>query len=68
MEIGAYDFRICEYCYGPMFGHLKEKCPKVEYSYDDVEKFERYIENIGGFQEAIWKRKKIVYKRNLRKK
>ena len=37
---GSYEFRKCEYCDGPMLGHLKEKCPKVDYSEDDVKKFE----------------------------
>ena len=50
---GKYEFRKCEDCNGPMIGHLKPKCPKVEYSEDDVMKFERYIKNIRGFQEAI---------------
>ena len=41
-----------------MIGHLKPKCPKAEYSEDDVKRFERFIKNIGGFQEAIWARDK----------
>ena len=28
----------------------------MEYSEDDVEKFEEYIKNIGRFQEAYWER------------
>ena len=50
---GSYKFRKCEYCDGPLLGHLKEKCPKEDYSEDDVKKFEKYIENIGEFKEAI---------------
>ena len=32
---GKYELRTCEDCNGPMIGHLKVKCPKVEYSEDD---------------------------------
>ena len=48
----------CEDCYGPIVGHLEKKCPKEDYSYEDVVKFEEYIENMEGFQEAIWEEKK----------
>ena len=41
-----------------MIGNLKKKCPKEDYSYEYVLKFEEYIENMKGFQEAIWERKK----------
>ena len=53
-----YEFRRCEDCNGPMIGYLTAKCPKVEYSEDDVKRFERYIKNIGGFKEAVWARDK----------
>ena len=49
----SYEFRKCEYCDEPLLGHLKPKCPKVDYSEDDVKKFERCIENIDEFKEAI---------------
>ena len=55
---GRYEFMRCEDCNGPMIGYLKPKCPKVEYSEDDVKRFEKFIKNIGGFQEAIWARDK----------
>ena len=55
---GKYEFRRCEDCNGPMIGHLKEKCPKVEFSKDDVKRFERYIKNIGGFKEVLLAREK----------
>ena len=43
---GKYEFWRCEDCNGPMIGHLTAKCPKVEYSDDDVKRFEIYIKNI----------------------
>ena len=55
---GKYEFWKCVECYEPILANLEQKCPKVEYSEDDVKKFERYIENIGGFQEAIQEREK----------
>ena len=50
---GSYKFRRCEYCDGPLLGHLKEKCPKEDSSEDYVKEFEEYIKNIGEFKEAI---------------
>ena len=40
----------CDDCYGPMIGHLEEKCPKVDY----IMKNEKYIEEIEGFLAAVW--------------
>ena len=54
----ALYFVKCEDCYGPMIGHLEKKCPKEYYSYEDVVKFEKYIESMEGFQEAIWEEMK----------
>ena len=55
---GRYEFARCEDCNGPMMGHLKVKCPKLEYGEEDVKKFENYLKRIGGFKEALWARKK----------
>ena len=38
--------------------YKKVKCPKLEYSEEDVKKFERHLKRIGGFKEAWWARKK----------
>ena len=67
---GRYKFERCEDCKGPMMGHLKVKCPKVEYSEEDVKRFERYIKNIGGFKEALWARyrKKVEEAEKIRAK
>ena len=54
----GYRFKKCAYCYGPMLGHLIQKCPKIEYDEKDVQRFEIHIKNIGGFKEAIWARMK----------
>ena len=53
-----YEFARCEDCNGPMMGHLKVKCPKLEYGEEDMNKFEVYLKRIGGFKEALWARKK----------
>ena len=63
---GEYEFRRSEYCDGPMLGHLKPKCPKVEYSEKDVQRFEKHIKNIGGFKEAIWEREKRLRERAVK--
>ena len=55
---GRYEFARCEDCNGPLIGHMKVKCPKLEYGEEDVKKFERYLKRIGGFKEALWARKK----------
>ena len=52
-EMGKDDalyFVKCEDCYGPIVGHLEKKCPKENYSYEELVKFEEYVENIKGFQ------------------
>ena len=60
---GKYEFARCEDCNGLLMGHLKVKCPKVEYSDKDVNKFEHYLKRIGGFKEAVWAREKKIEKR-----
>ena len=37
---------------------MKPKCPKFEYSEKEVKRFEKFIKNIGGIQEALWARYK----------
>ena len=41
-----------------MLGHMAQKCPKLDYDKKVVKKFERHLENIGGFHEAIERREK----------
>ena len=53
---GNYEFRRCEYCDGSMLGHMVQKCQKLDYDERVIKKFERHLENIGGFQEAIERR------------
>ena len=55
---GKYEFARCEDCNGLLIGHLKVKCPEVEYSVEDVKKFKNYLKRIGGFKEALWAREK----------
>ena len=55
---GRYEFARCEDCNGLLMGHMKTKCPKLEYSDEDVKRFEIYLKRIGGFKEAFWFRAK----------
>ena len=41
---------------GPRLGHITQKCPRLEYDKETVQKFEIYLKEIGGFKEAIWER------------
>ena len=45
-------------------GHLKVKCPKLEYGEEDVKKFERYLKSIGGFKEAVLARENKIREEN----
>ena len=40
---GDYVFKKCEYCYGPLLGHIKQKCPKLDYDENAVKKFETHL-------------------------
>ena len=55
---GGYEFYKCSGCFGPKLGHITQKCPKVEYDKENLQHFEIYLKEIGGFKEAIWKRDK----------
>ena len=55
---GDYVFKKCEYCDGPLLGHITQKCPKLDYDEKDVKKFENHLKNIGGFSEAVKRRHK----------
>ena len=49
-----YEFWKCEECFGPMLGHMIQKCPKIEYDEKVVPAFEIYLKRIGGFKKALW--------------
>ena len=55
---GKYEFKKCEYCTGPLLGHYQPKCPRLEYDAAGVKRFEDYLQNIGGFDEALNRREK----------
>ena len=55
---GRYEFYKCLGCFGPKLGYITQKCPKVKYDRESVKEFEIYLEEVGGFKEAIWKREK----------
>ena len=55
---GRYEFYKCSGCFGPQLGHIAAKCTRIKYESDTVKEFEIYLEEIGGFKEAIWRREK----------
>ena len=55
---GRYEFYKCSGCFGPQLGHITQKCTRLKYEKETVQEFEIYLEEIGGFKEAIWKREK----------
>ena len=55
---GRYEFYKCSGCFGPQLGHITTKCTRIKYEGDTVKEFEIYLEEIGGFKEAIWRREK----------
>ena len=46
---------------------MKEKCPKEDYSEDDVKKFEKYIEKIDGFQAEVWETDRRMREEHIEK-
>ena len=56
-----YVFKTCEYCTGPLLGHLPTKCPKLEYNENGIKRFLDYLQNIGGFDEALKRREKSYW-------
>ena len=50
---GRYEFYKCSGCLGPKLGHIIQKCTKLEYDKETLQKFEIYLKEIGGFKEAI---------------
>ena len=55
---GKYEFKKCEYCTGPLLGHYQPKCPQLEYDASGIKRFVDYLQNIGGFDEALERREK----------
>ena len=53
-----YEFYKCSGCFGPQLGHITAKCTRLKYERDTILEFEIYLEEIGGFKEAIWRREK----------
>ena len=60
-----YVFRKCAYCDGPILRYLPTKCPKLDYDEKVVKKFESYLKNIGGFSEAVERREKSYWRKEL---
>ena len=55
---GRYEFYKCSGCFGPQLGHQAAKCTRLKYEKETIQEFEIYLEEIGGFKEAIWRRDK----------
>ena len=55
---GRYEFYKCSGCFGPQLGHITAKCTRLKYERDTILEFKIYLEEIGGFKEAIWRREK----------
>ena len=55
---GRYEFYKCSGCFGPQLGHQAAKCTRLKYEKETIQEFEIYLEEIGGFKEAIWRREK----------
>ena len=53
---GGFDFDSCDYCNGPVLGHLEVKCPRLEYDPGDVRKFEKHLKKNKGLKKALMKR------------
>ena len=50
---GQFEFKDCEYCNGPLLGHIQPKCPKIEYDERDVNKFKNHLKNLGEFDTSL---------------
>ena len=55
---GRYEFYKCSGCFGPQLGHKTAKGTRLKYERDTILEFEIYLEEIGGFKEAIWRRER----------
>ena len=53
---GNYTFLECEYCTGPLLGHIQPKCSKVEYDEKIVKRFQQKIRRMQSFQDKIKER------------
>ena len=65
---GRYEFYKCSGCFGPQLGHITAKCTRLKYEKDTIQEFEIYLEEIGGFKEAIWRREKETEREKIRAK
>ena len=63
---GKYNFKKCAFCNGPLLGHYQPKCSKLEYDAHGVERYEVYLQNIGGFDEAIDRRHERFWQKESR--
>ena len=50
---GQFEFKECEYCTGPLLGHIQSKCPRVEYDEKGVKRFKNHLKNLGGFDACL---------------
>ena len=53
---GNYTFLECEYCAGPLIGHIQSKCPKTEYDEKAVGKFQKKIKRMQIFKDKVKER------------
>ena len=51
-----YIFRECEYCTGPLLGHIQAKCSKLEYDEKIVKRYQTKIRNMQSFRTKIKER------------
>ena len=53
---GNYTFRECEYCTGPLLGHIQVKCAKLEYDEKIVKRYKTKLKNMPTFMTKIKER------------
>ena len=63
-ETGQFDFKECEYCTGPLLGHIQAKCPRLEYDEKTVNRFKNHLRNLGEF-EACFRKGYMKYKQDI---
>ena len=51
MAMNESKFKRCEYCNGPLLGHIEPKCPKIKYDETEVKRFEKYLGKLREFEK-----------------
>ena len=53
---GNFTFYECEYCTGPILGHITSKCPKVDYDEKLIGRFQMRIRKLQKFKDKVKER------------